>query len=385
MPRSPANKTGVIPRDAHLQVDLRAQGFGRERLEMAPTPANIAYATRLRQEILGKIERGTFSLAEYFPDSPRAKADTGSMTWKQLGDEWRKIKKGDIEHSTLDHYAQTLGSYHFTDWNPIRLPDLDFRKLKAKLAALPDNPKTFNNIASIMSMVLEYGWKAKLLREPLHESVEMRKPPKAKPDPFKLAEVEVMLSKMRHPKGKTFYEFAFFSGLRPSEQIALRWADLDLHAGTATISRAITRSKEKGTKTGDERTVELNARARAAIERQRAVSQLASEFVFLGMDGQPYTTTDGPLEAWWKPAMKLSGLRHRDARQTRHTYATICLHAKNAPGWVAQQLGHSVEMFYRVYSRWITGADEGAERRQLDAFIATPDRDIDRDMKSELG
>jgi integrase len=385
MPRPRINSSGVIVRDAHLQVDLRVLGFGRERLELAPTPANIAYAHRLRKEMLGKAERGTFSLAEYFPDSPRAKTDTNSMTWKQLGVEWLKIKKGDIEHSTLHHYKQTLGSYHFADWNELMLPQMDFRQLKAKLAALPENGKTFNNIASVMSMVLEYGYKAKLMREPLHESIEMRKPGKPKPDPFTLAEAEVVLSKMSAPKGFTYYEFAFFTGLRPSEQIVLRWADLDLRKGTATVRRAFTRSKEKGTKTGIERTVELNARARAAIERQRSVSQLASDFVFLGMDGQPYTTTDGPLEAWWKPAMKLSGLRRRDARQTRHTYATICLHAMNAPGWVAQQMGNSVEMFYRVYSRWIQGADDGSERRKTDAFLSPKNRDEDRDTKSDLG
>jgi integrase len=306
------------------------------------------------------------------------------MTWLQLRQEWIKIKTPDIEHSTLHHYEQSLGSYHFTDWNPLRLAEIDYRRLKAKLAALPANAKTFNNIASVLSMVLEYGHRAKLLREPLHEAIVMRRLAKPKPDPFSLPELEVMLQKMRDPRGVTFYEFAFFSGLRPSELIALRWADLDLRAGTATVRRAITRSKEKGTKTGEERTVEFNARAKAAIERQRAVSQLASEFVFLGMDSQPYTTTDGPLEAWWKPAMKLSGLRERDARQTRHTYATLCLHAGSKPGWVASQLGHSVEMFYRVYSRWIPDADVGTERKKLDAFMAAS-RDMNRDAEAKVG
>jgi len=34
-------------------------------------------------------------------------------------------------------------------------------------------------------------------------------------------------------------------------------------------------------------------------------------------------------------------------------------------------MGHSPEMFFRVYSRWIEGADKGAERRKLDAFLKT--------------
>lgn len=114
------------------------------------------------------------------------------------------------------------------------------------------------------------------MREPLHDSVDMRRLQKPKPDPLTLAEADLVLSKVRDPRGVNFYEFAIFTGLRPSEQIALRWAHIDLRAGTATVQMARTRAKDKTTKTGEERTVELNAHARAAIERQRAISQPVS-------------------------------------------------------------------------------------------------------------
>lgn len=369
MPRT-IDTAGVIPRDAHIQLDLRTYGYGRERLELAPTPANINYAARLRSEILGKIERGTFSLAEYFPDSPRVPRDNASLTWKQLGAEWLTTKRGELAHSTVDEYETTLNGKHFADWNALHLPAIDFRKLKAKLAALPAHWKTFNNVASVLQMVLEYGWRAKLLREPLHEQVALRKATnKPDPDPFTLEEVECILAKVRE-EGRNFYEFAFFTGLRPSELIALDWKHCDLRSGRVQVQDAITRSKRKGTKTGSSRTLELNARGRAALERQRARTQLAGGAVFVGLDGLSYTTTDGPLDAFWKPAIKLSGLRYRDARQTRHTFATMCLHAGRKPGWVAGQLGHSVEMFYRVYSKWIEAQDRGAECRRLDEWLA---------------
>ena len=362
--------SGVIVRDRHLQIDLRAHGYGRERLEIEPTPVNIKYAERLRMEILGKIERGTFALGDYFPKSPRVAKDAPSMTWAEVAAEWKKVKRGEIEHSTAHSYAQTLSSKHFADWQVMRMNALDYRALMAKLAALPQHPKTWNNIASVLSMVLEYAFKAKLVREPLHEHIEMRRPTKPQPDPFTLSEAQLMLSKMRNDRGRLYYEFAFFSGLRPSEQIALRWSKVDFRRGTVTVDTAFTRSAEKGTKTGVSREVELTGRALAALEQQRAVSQLASDHVFLGMDNLFYTTTKGPLDCWWKPAMKLSGLRSRDARQTRHTFATICLHAGSTPAWVARQLGHSVEMFYRVYSKWIEAADAGSEVRRLNSFLS---------------
>ena len=73
--------------------------------------------------------------------------------------------------------------------------------------------------------------------------------------------------------------------------------------------------------------------------------------------------------------MEASELRYRDARQTRHTFATTCLMGGITPGWVANQLGHTPEMFFRVYSRWIERADQGAERRKLDAFLQASQAD----------
>lgn len=369
MPKPAPPATGVIVRDAHLQIDLRRHGYGRERLDLAPTPTNIRYAERLRNEILGKIERGTFALADYFPDSPRAKTDAPSMTFAELAAEWMTTKRPTVQHSTAHHYDQTIGSLHFQGINATRMVDIDYRMLMALLSGMPENAKTFNNVASVLRQILLYAHKAKLIRGPLHDHIEMRKAQHPGPDPFTLEEAEVLLDKMTDGRARDYFEFAFFTGLRPSEQIALRWPNVDLRAGTVKVDSALTRGKEKGTKTSSLRMIELTGRARQVLERQHKITQLAGLQVFIDEAGNPFASTYGPLNSWWKPAMKLSGLRHREARQTRHTFATTCLMAGITPGWVAQQLGHAPEMFFRVYSRWIEGADKGAERRKLDAFL----------------
>ncbi|MEE9869419.1 MAG: site-specific integrase [Delftia lacustris] len=361
---------GVIVRDKYLQIDLRAHGFGRERLELQPTPANVRHAERMRAEILGKIERGTFVLADYFPDSPRARADVPSMTVGQLFGEWLDVKKPELQHSTIHSYQQTIDSYHFDAVRKDLVGDFNFRALKRLLARLPANPKTFNNVASVLRQVLEYGYKAKILAEPLHESIDMRRRQKPEPDPFTLDEVEVLLGKMKADAARNYFEFAFFSGLRPSELIALTWSKVDLRSDTVMVDSALTRGRVKGTKTSEVRKVELPGRARDALERQRKVSQLAGGRVFLTVAGGDLENTDMPLDSWWKPAMKVSGIRHRDARQTRHTYATMMLMAGVTPAYAARQMGHGIEMFLRTYSKWIDGADKGAEQRKLDSFIS---------------
>lgn len=374
---------GVIIRKNTLQIDLRAQGYGKEPLPLSPTPANIRYAERLRQEILGKIERGTFVLAEYFPESPRVVKTTPppseSPTLGDVFQEWLKVKRPEVQHSTAHHYRQTIDSYHFDTVRKTRADAFTFRELKLLLAGLPGHPKTFNNVASVLSMALEYGHNAKFIAEPLHLQVTMRKHQKPGPDPFTLAEAEHLLSRFRSDRGRQYYEFAFFSGMRPSELIALQWPNVDLRSGLVLVDRALTRGKVKGTKTSAAREIELTSRALAVLERQRKMSQLVGGAVFVSDTGDALASTDEPLDAWWKPAMRLSGIRQRDARQTRHTFATICLMAGIKPAWAARQMGHSVEMFYRVYSRWIDHADKGAERRKLDGYISAELGDMKRE------
>jgi integrase len=79
-----------------------------------------------------------------------------------------------------------------------------------------------------------------------------------------------------------YVEFKFFSGLRPSETTALRRADVDLEPDRIHVHRAIVRGLEKSTtKTSIARHVLLNSRTRAGLLRQRALTQLAGDFVFL--------------------------------------------------------------------------------------------------------
>ena len=379
---------GVIIRKNAMQIDLRAHGYGKEPLPLSPTPANVKYAERLRLEILGKIERGTFVLDEYFPDSPRAVKEqpepivlSARPTLNEVFQEWLKTKRPEVQHSTAMAYQQTLDSYHFDSVRNSYADEFTYRDLKLLLAVLPEQAKTFNNVASVLAMALRYAHSAKLLLEPLHLEVTMRKHQAPGPNPFTLSEVEHLLTKFRGDRAHNYFEFAFFSGLRPSELISLNWENVDLRAGSVLVNTALTRGKVKATKTSSARSIELTGRAMRALERQRKVSQLAGGRVFVDDDGQDMESTDWPLRYWWKPAMRQSSIRQRDARQTRHTFATICLMAGIKPAWAAKQMGHSVEMFYRVYSRWIDHADKGAERRKLDSYISAEVGD----MKTELG
>jgi integrase len=85
---------------------------------------------------------------------------------------------------------------------------------------------------------------------------------KPAPDPFAPDEVEVVLEVLRRTEGEEmadWFEFAFFAGMRTSEQIALQWTNVDLRTHTAVVKQARVMARDKDrTKTNVERTVELN-------------------------------------------------------------------------------------------------------------------------------
>jgi integrase len=163
--------------------------------------------------------------------------------------------------------------------------------------------------------------------------------------------------------------------------IAIRWSDIDFHRRNVRIQRAIVRGKAKPTtKTNTVRDVDLNDRALAAFEAQRKHTQLLGEQVFNNpATGKPWADIQMQREIW-NVCLRRCKLRYRVPYQTRHTYATLALHLAGArPGYVARQLGHAnTGMLFKVYSKWIDGADNARECAKLNAAfvhdLCTPRR-----------
>jgi len=155
-----------------------------------------------------------------------------------------------------------------------------------------------------------------------------------------------------------YFTAAFFTGLRPSELIGVRWSDVDFSRRLVRVQRAIVRGKAKAktkTKTKTVRDVDLNVRALAAFEAQRLHTQLAGGVVFNNpATGKPWADIQTQWEIW-NLCLRRCKLRYRVPYQTRHTFATLALHLAGArPGYVARQLGHAnTGMLFNVYAKWI--------------------------------
>jgi integrase len=234
--------------------------------------------------------------------------------------------------------------------------------------------KNRNNMLIPLRGVLETAFLDGVIDSSPADRIKNAKVQKEPPDPLTADEVDAVLNHMQKydPQIVNVIEFAFFTGMRPSEVIALRWGDIDYTRRLARVQRARTFGMEHATKTFTVRDVELNSRAQSALARQKQHTFLKDGYVFENpVTGEPYSEERPLRRAYWNPTLKALGMRERNFYQTRHTYATLNLMAGANPMWVATQLGHAnMQMLLKVYAKWIDGADKSNERGKIDKMFS---------------
>ncbi len=344
---------------------------------MRPNRANLLHAKKLAAEVKARIAAGTFVMAEYFPEAGEA----GPTTVAKGLDTWLAAQR--VESSTKAGYDAAANfwraaSYHDTDltlpMGPVPLRQLKLSNIKTALARRPElSGKTINNYVSVLRGALDLAVKDKIISENMAEEVPSAKWQKEPPDPFTPEERDRIIERagQKHPGHvANMVRFWMWSGLRTSELIGLRWTSVDLASGVVRISEAKVRKERKGTKTSVVRDVRLPSPALAAMVAQKTLTYLKGEEVFQDpRHGKAWETEASFRKVFWIPLLKALGIRYRRPYQCRHTYATFLLMNGRKPAWCAKQLGHSVEVFLRTYSKWLEGDADDREMAALEESI----------------
>ncbi len=350
----------------------------RPTLSIPFTAANIKYATRLKGEIERAISLGQYTLeafAQHFPTSRIARTEPSvhsHPTFSQLANKWLAASSH-LSTGTLIKYRQALAFW----LEHIGSVQINFVKYST-IAALANTQgwaaKHRNNMLIPLRQVLEIAFLDGEIEFNPAERIKNAKVQKEPPDPLTAEEVEAVLKHMQKYDAQigNLFEFSFFTGMRPSEVIALRWRDIDKIRGLARVKRARTFGEEHETKTYKVRDVELNTRAKAALVRQKSFTFFKDGYVFENpVTCKPYSEERPLRRSYWNPTINELGMRERNFYQTRHTYATLNLMAGANPMWVAKQLGHAnMQMILTVYAKWIDGADKSNERGKIDSMFS---------------
>ncbi|MBU1709818.1 MAG: site-specific integrase [Proteobacteria bacterium] len=200
-----------------------------------------------------------------------------------------------------------------------------------------------------LDAVDEHGWYE--LRDPLAR-LNLPRPVKFRVRPFSFNEWDQLIENMTEWY-RPYFQFAVHTGLRPSEQVALKWIAVDTEFIHIELSRVRNMEKTELKTEASRRMIHLRPTLIKILEQQKAQTKdFNSEYVFLNMDGKVVNQTN--LSSVWRLAMKKSGLTFRRMYETRHTFASWAMSLGENPGWVARTLGHvDTSMVYRTYSRYI--------------------------------
>lgn len=392
----------------------------RESLGLPVTKANIKHAALLRAAILHEIGTGKFDYARHFPNSKHASnfSKTRDERLSALLDRYKPLKAVDITPMTEDRYGYALNIC--TDLvgedrlASILLPE-DIHTLRSQLIE-SRAPSTTNHYLATFAGFLAWCESNDYCRPGLAAACTRFAMSDKEPDPLTRTEFEELINKgCLHDQDKAAITLAVYTGLRPGELCALAVEDVDLLAGTLSITRAITAANTfKVPKTGKPRTVMLMPPAVDACKvliglavktprqtvrvyqnrhewRDITVTPLLSPGTQARKKVINHWFVPTSWNTKWANIQRRSGIRARRPYQTRHTYACWCLTARGNLAFIAKQLGHKdFTMLVEVYAKWMDDEStsevqhiwRGIQAQSMDQHSSPHLQTLDQTLKS---
>ena len=351
-----------------------------ETLPFPQTTKGIAAAESLRSQVkqLDRLSAlTTEKYIELFPTT-RSGAVSKMPIFFDYAQEW--LNSLQIVESTRKNYRSTMQNY----WVP-HLAHLPIDAISPVLMRKIVNgiewtsPVRRKNAVRLVTSLFNQAVSDELIQRNPARSIPATRVVKRELDPFSRAEADAVIAKLYEVTSglqaiyACFFEFSFYTGMRPGEAMALRWSEVDTRNRTARVCRIRLYGKiQERTKTKTSREVLLNDQALQALEKARSLTAARSDYVFApegsGDRSELYVRSETGPKRYWLLALRKLGMRHRRMYDTRHTYATMCLMSGMNPAFIAAQLGHSIQILLSTYARWISSPNDWSELEKLNTL-----------------
>jgi integrase len=369
-------KGRVYSRGGRLWVDFRYLGERiREPSGLEDTLENQNSIRKQLDLITAEIENGVFEFAKRFPHSKRkdrftmlegriSRKEPNEILFKDYVMKWRQDMEPGMSESQKRDYNSILKTHLLPYFSEMSFGEIcSTVRMKKFIAVLksktipngkPLSAKRIRNIMiplriMVRDAIEEYDWTE--ITDPFRR-LKLPKVKKIRIYPFTFDEWS-RLKEFIPPWLRPYFEFAVLTGLRTSEQVALKWSAVDTRFIYIELSR-VRNVEKKDLKTPESiRRIEIRPSMREVLKIQKKLTEhFESQYVFLNTKGKP--CVQDTLRGHWVNAMAKSGLLFRRMYETRHTFASWALAKGETPEWVARTLGHvDTSMVYRTYSQYI--------------------------------
>ncbi len=287
--------------------------------------------------------------------------------------------RGSVARGTFERYEQlsrghivpAIGGVELKKLTPAHVQGLYRAKLDEGLAS-----RTVEYIHTTLNKALKQAVKWQLVSRNVAEAVTAPRSRKREMLTLDREQTRRLLTTAKGDRLEALYVLAVTAGLRQGELLGLRWADIDLEAGTLTVKRSLRYEKDgpyytEGKRDRSRRRVELGASTVAAIKAHRKrqnEERLAyaglwedCDLIFPDENGRPIRARN--LARRFQQLLKRAGFENLGLtfHGLRHTCATLMLLSDVPVKVVSERLGHAdVALTLRVYSHVLPGMQKNA-------------------------
>jgi integrase len=204
------------------------------------------------------------------------------------------------------------------------------------------SPLTLAYVHSVLKSALEHAVREEEIPRNVARNVRMGTPRPRRFEPLTAEEARAFLAAAHGHRLSALFELALRTGLRKGELLGLRWEDLDLAGGTASIRRTLQRTNSGGlvalpTKTqSSERRIALPTECVRPLEQHRDRQRQECEAAGAGSPIEGATLT-----RHFNTLLRRATLRHIRFHDLRHSAATLLLEQGVELVVIKELLGHA--------------------------------------------
>ncbi|WP_067924771.1 site-specific integrase [Alicyclobacillus shizuokensis] len=289
---------------------------------------------------------------------------------------WLKDKQAQVRPSTFRTYEWLTRMHIIPNIGHIELEDLRPPHLQTFYRRLQEQDKPLSNrtilhVHLLLHEALDRAVKWGMVARNVADAVDPPRPEIKRTKVWTPEQAQKFLSvaQTNEPRFYIAFALAILTGMRKSEILALRWADIDWDNAVLYVNQTVTWTKQgpifHEPKTDrSRRAVALSPETIEALRRHRVLqagerllygpAYQDNGFVLARMDGRPlYPRT---LDNAWYRTLEAADVPKIRFHDLRHTHASLLLAQGVHPKIVSERLGHStINITLDTYSHVLPG------------------------------
>jgi integrase len=378
----------IATRNGHhsIVVDMGKDPItGKRRQQWISVKGNKKVAEHMLPKILMQLQGGTFVKPTKVTVRDHFKQWIDGYVEPNLSPATADLYRTMV----IKHILPCLGNTVLAELKPQAIQKLYSEKMKSGLSN-----RTVQIIHSVLHKGLENAVKTGLIMWNPLVAVECPKIQRREMVTMNETDIHLFLDYARTSNYYPLFYSLLFTGMRRSEALALKWADVDLLLLKISINKSLSylnKSKDgnriliKAPKTAKSRRNISITPSNAAVLREYYQKQnetrqslglpllAESDFVFCTVEGKPYLPNS--ITHTWIKLVRRCGLKGIRLHDTRHSHASLLLKQGVHPKIVQERLGHaSIAITLDLYSHVAPGMQEAAAMKFDEIVLGAQDK-----------